>query len=318
MSLPIALCIAGPTAAGKTALALDIAERVPVEIISVDSAMVYRGLDIGTAKPSRQVLAAVPHHLIDIREPQEGYSAGEFRRDALALIEQIHTAGRLPLLVGGTLLYFRALMRGLAPLPAADPDLRAALDARGEDEGWPALHAELAKVDPAAAARIAPTDRQRIQRALEVHAITGRPISELQRENPPAPEIQFQRFAVLTMSREALYARIAERFDQMLDQGLVEEVRALRALPGMRAGLPATRAVGYRQLWEYLDGACTLAEARARAITATRRYAKRQLTWLRSDTGFTRLDQGRAATADEVVRQLSLAGALDAISGSSG
>lgn len=318
MNWPTALCIAGPTAAGKTSLALAIAEQVPVEIISVDSAMVYRGLDIGTAKPSRRVLAAVPHHLVDIREPQASYSAGEFRRDALALIERIHAAGRLPLLVGGTLLYFRSLLRGLAPLPGADPELRAALDARGAVEGWPALHAELAAVDPDAAAKIAPTDRQRIQRALEVHAITGRPISQLQRENAPAPEIRFQCLALLNMSREALYARIAERFDRMLEQGLVEEVRGLQALPGMRAGLPAMRAVGYRQLWEHLEGACTLAEARARAITATRRYAKRQLTWLRSETGFRRLDDAPAATADAVVGQLLRAGALDAISGSSG
>lgn len=319
MPSPTALCIAGPTAAGKTALALALAERVPAEIISVDSAMVYRGLDIGTAKPSREVLAQVPHHLIDIRDPQQSYSAGEFRDDALALIGQIQAAGRLPLLVGGTLLYFRALMRGLAALPTADPGLRAALDARGETEGWPALHAELAEVDPHAAARIAPTDRQRIQRALEVHAITGRPISELQRLNPPAPQIRFVGFALLTMNREALYARIAERFDQMLDRGLLEEVRALRALPGMHAGLPAARAVGYRQLWAHLDGACTLAEARARAITATRRYAKRQLTWLRAESGFQRLEeQGPPAALDAVRRQLAGTGALDALSGSSG
>jgi tRNA dimethylallyltransferase len=315
---PTVLCIAGPTAVGKTALALDVAKRLPVEIISVDSAMVYRGLDIGTAKPSRDVLDRFPHHLIDIRDPQQAYSAGEFRRDALALIERIQAAGRLPLLVGGSLLYFRALMRGLAPLPRADPELRSALDARGAAEGWPALHGELAAVDPQAAARIAPTDRQRIQRALEVHTIAGRPISELQRENPPAPEIRFLCFALLTVSRAELYARIAERFDRMLEQGLVEEVRTLRALPGMRADLPAMRAVGYRQLWEHLDGACTLEEARGRAVTATRRYAKRQLTWLRSDAAFRRLAQGSAATADELVRQLSVAGALDALCGSSG
>lgn len=318
MNLPTVLCIAGPTAAGKTALALDIAARVPVEIISVDSAMVYRGLDIGTAKPSQDVMATVPHHLIDIRDPQQSYSAGAFRRDALALIESIHAAGRLPLLVGGTLLYFRALLQGLAPLPDADPELRAALDARAEVEGWPALHGELAQVDPQAAARIASTDRQRIQRALEVHAIAGRPISELQRENPPAPGIHFLRFALVTKSRAALYARIAERFDQMLDTGLVDEVQKLRALPGIHADLPAMRAVGYRQLWAHLDGACTLAEARARAITATRRYAKRQLTWLRSDPGFRQLEPGGGAPADEVMRQLTLAGALDALCGSSG
>jgi len=318
VNLPTALCIAGPTAAGKTALAIDIAARLPVEIISVDSAMVYRGLDIGTAKPSQDVQATVPHHLIDIREPQQSYSAGAFRRDALALIENIHAAGRLPLLVGGTLLYFRALLQGLAPLPDADPQLRAALDARAEVEGWPALHDELAKVDPQAAARIASTDRQRIQRALEVYAIAGRPISELQAENPPAPGIHFLRFALVSTSREALYARIAERFDQMLETGLVHEVQQLRKLPGIHADLPAMRAVGYRQLWAHLEGACTLAEARTRAITATRRYAKRQLTWLRSDPGFRQLEPGGGAPAEEVMRQLTLAGALDALSRSSG
>ena len=298
-------------------MALDLAALVPAEIISVDSAMVYRGLDIGTAKPSRGMRDSVPHHLIDIRGPQDRYSAGEFRRDALALIEQIHAAGRLPLLVGGTLLYFRVLMHGLAPLPGADPGLRAALDARGETEGWPALHAELARVDPDAAARIASTDRQRIQRALEVHATTGRRISELQRDNPPPPAVHFLPFALLQNDRAQLHATIAERFDRMLAAGLVDEVRALRARPGMHADLPAMRAVGYRQIWAYLAGDCTLAEARDKAIIATRRYAKRQLTWLRSEPEFQRLEKDAGAAA-YLVGQLSQAGALDALSGSRG
>lgn len=316
MAQTFALCITGPTAAGKTALALEIARRVPVEIISVDSAMVYRGLDIGTAKPDRAVLDAVPHHLIDIRDPEESYSAGAFRRDALDLIEGISAAGRLPLLAGGTLLYFRALMRGLAPLPGANPAWRAALDARAEREGWPSLHAELARVDPAAARRIAPTDRQRIQRALEVHAATGQRISELQRENPPPPDIRFLAFALLGVQREVLYERIAERFDQMLAAGLLDEVRRLKERPAMRAELPAMRAVGYRQLWAHLDGDCTLAEARDRAITATRRYAKRQLTWLGAEPGYQRLDETGTA-AGTVLDCLSRAGALDALCGSS-
>lgn len=317
MKRPVAVCIAGPTAVGKTALALELAQRWPAEIISVDSAMVYRGLDIGTAKPSRDVLDRVPHRLVDIREPEDRYSAGEFRRDALALIAEIQAAGRLPLLVGGTLLYFRALTHGLAPLPGADPALRAALDARGEAEGWPALHAELAQIDPRAAERIAPTDRQRIQRALEVHAMTGHSISELQRENLPPPDVDFFQFALLTVDRAQLHARIAERFDRMLAKGLVDEVRALRARPGMHRDLPAMRAVGYRQIWAHLDGECTLDEARDKAITATRRYAKRQLTWLRSEQGFQQIFHAPDAV-DKVIRILSRTGDLDAISGSRG
>lgn len=315
MSQATALCIAGPTAAGKTELALDIASRHRAEIISVDSAMVYRGLDIGTAKPSPAMRAGVPHHLIDIRDPHEMYSAGEFRRDAIGLIERIQAAGRLPILVGGTLLYFRALMRGLAPLPGADEKIRAQLDARAAAEGWPALHAELARVDPEAAARIRPADRQRIQRALEVHAISGQPISKLQVQNLSPPDVRFLSFAVLTADRQALYRSIEDRFDDMLAAGLLDEVRRLRALPGMHRDLPAARAVGYRQLWAHLDGHCGLEEARLRAITATRRYAKRQLTWLRSESAFEGLGPGASAELD---RALSQAGDFDAKIGTSG
>jgi len=312
---PTVLCIAGPTAAGKTNLALEIAARYPVEIISVDSAMVYRGLDIGTAKPSIDERRRVRHHLIDIREPEERYSAGNFRQDALALIRQIQARGCLPLLVGGTLLYFRALMQGLAELPPGDPKIRSALDARAETEGWPALHAELKLVDPVAAAKIAPTDRQRIQRALEVHAISGRPISDMQRDNPPPPAIDFLAFAFVPVEREILYRRIEARFDQMLRDGLLNEVRGLLARPGMRADLPALRAVGYRQLAEHLAGECGLDDARQQALTATRRYAKRQLTWLRAEPRFQWLGAGAAA---EVDKALSRRGQLDALSGSTG
>jgi tRNA dimethylallyltransferase len=314
VSLPTAVCIAGPTATGKTALALHLADRLPAEIISVDSAMVYRGLDIGTAKPSPDVRRSVPHHLIDIRDPWQSYSAGAFARDALALIEAIHAAGRVPLLVGGTLLYFRSLMRGLAPLPAADPGVRARLDARAAAEGWPALHAELARVDPDAAGRIAPNDRQRIQRALEVHALTGRPISTWQREPAVTPQVDFTCIALLLSDRGALHARIAERFDEMLAQGLLDEVRSLRALPGMHGDLPSMRSVGYRQFWRYLDAACTLDEATRDAVTATRRYAKRQLTWLRSEPEFLPVDAHGPRLANRVLNRLGAAGILDAIS----
>jgi tRNA dimethylallyltransferase len=312
---PTALCIAGPTATGKTDLALAVADRCPVEVISVDSAMVYRGLDIGTAKPAPELRERVPHHLIDIRQAHETYSAGEFRRDALRLIDRIHASGRLPVLVGGTLLYFRALMRGIAPLPHADERVRAEINARAAELGWPALHEELAQVDPAAAAKIGTTDRQRIQRALEVHTVTGRPISELQRDNPPPPDVRFLAFALVTLDRPSLHARIEQRFDQMLADGLLDEVRRLRSLPGMHSDLPAARAVGYRQLWAHLDGEFDLEEARSRAITATRRYAKRQMTWLRSEGGFQRLERGTVAALDAA---LSPAGGLDAICGSSG
>jgi tRNA dimethylallyltransferase len=277
------VCITGPTACGKTELALALAERVPLEIISMDSALVYRGLDIGTAKPSATVRARVPHHLVDILEPTEAYSAGRFARDAAALIDAIRSRGRLPVLVGGTLLYLRALRDGLSVLPRADEGVRAALDREGAERGWPALHERLRAVDPEAAARIAPSDRQRIQRALEVHALTSRSITELQRTAIPVQRRSVLALALIPASRADLAARVERRFDSMVAAGFVQEVERLRARGDLRPDMPAMRAVGYRQLWRHLDGECSWDEARAQAIVATRQYAKRQLTWLRGD-----------------------------------
>jgi tRNA dimethylallyltransferase len=277
-----AVLLMGPTASGKSALALELADRHPVEIVSVDSAQVYRGLDIGTAKPSPAIRASVPHHLIDVCDPREAYSAGRFRRDALALVDDIRARGRVPLLVGGTMLYFRALRAGIAPLPEADPAVRARIDARAAALGWPALHAELAARDPEAAARIRPADGQRIQRALEVLELTGRPISELQRLAEPAT-LRLASFMLLPVPREELYRRIDSRFVQMMDEGLLDEVRALRSRGDLDPDLPSLRSVGYRQLWRHLDGHCDLTTAVADAQRATRNLAKRQLTWANSD-----------------------------------
>ena len=279
---PDAVLLMGPTASGKSALALELADRYPVEIVSVDSAQVYRGMDIGTAKPSASIRARVTHHLVDICDPRDAYSAGRFRRDALELIERIRSRGRVPLLVGGTMLYFRALRAGIAPLPEADASVRARIDARAAAVGWVALHAELAARDPAAAARIRPADGQRIQRALEVLELTGRPISELQRLAEPAP-YRFAAFMLLPVSREELYRRIDARLLAMLDEGLLEEVRALRARGDLDPALPSLRSVGYRQLWEHLEGHCDLATAVSNAQRATRNLAKRQLTWAHAD-----------------------------------
>lgn len=277
-----AVCIMGPTCTGKTALALQLARQFPVEIVSVDSALVYRGMDIGTSKPSAAELAAVPHHLVDLCDPAEAYSAGRFRRDALACIDAIRGRGRVPLLVGGTMLYFRALTHGLAPLPEANPGVRAAIDARARVEGWPAMHAELAQRDPVAAARIRPMDAQRIQRALEVIELTGGLLSDLQKLAEPAP-LRLARFALLPVPRAELYERIDARFDAMLAAGFLQEVRDLRARGDLDPELPSLRAVGYRQLWQHLAGALGYEDAVAAARQATRNLAKRQLTWLRAD-----------------------------------
>ena len=278
------ICLAGPTASGKTAVALALAEQLeregqPVEIISVDSALVYRGLDIGTAKPSSAQRDAVAHHLIDIIEPTEAYSAARFVADANRLIEQIEARGRRALLVGGTMLYFKALFTGLDDLPGADPALRVALDAQAAEEGWPALHAELARCDPVTAARLAPTDAQRIQRALEVFRVTGRPMSALHgaRVRPPFRPLLI---ALEPDHRAWLHERIAARFEQMIAVGLIDEVRRLRARGDLSLDLPSMRCVGYRQTWEALDSG-DLSGLRERAVAATRQLAKRQLTWLR-------------------------------------
>jgi tRNA dimethylallyltransferase len=276
------LCLAGPTAAGKTAAALAIAEALrplaPVEIVSVDSALVYRGMDIGTAKPTAAERAQAPHHLIDVIEPSEAYSAALFVADATRLIAEIRGRGHLPLLVGGTMLYFKALFDGLDEMPASDPQVRAELDAQAAREGWPALHARLAQVDPITAARLPPNDSQRIQRALEVWQLTGRPLSSFHRERPlrePPPLLSLE-----PQDRAWLHARIAERFDAMLAAGFVDEVQRLRARGDLHAQLPSMRCVGYRQAWEALD-AGSLQGLRDQGIAATRQLAKRQLTWLR-------------------------------------
>lgn len=279
---PGCLAITGPTACGKTDLALALAEEFPLEIVSMDSAMVYRGMDIGTAKPSPVTRARVPHHLIDILEPEASYSAGRFAADCARLIAEINARGRLALVVGGTMLYLRALREGIAPLPERDEAVRGRIDARAARAGWPALHAELAAIDPEAAARIEPADRQRIQRALEVHAVTGRPLSELQRAAPGSC-LDLPCVALIPGDRQALGGAIARRFAAMVEAGLVEEVRRLRARPGLTAASTSMRAVGYRQIWAWLDGALSFAEAADRAVIATRQLAKRQLTWLRSD-----------------------------------
>jgi tRNA dimethylallyltransferase len=291
---PLGLCLAGPTASGKTAVALALARELPLEVISVDSALVYRGMDVGTAKPTAAERAAVPHHLIDLIDPAEAYSAARFVADATRIAAEVHARGRLPLLAGGTMLYFRALRQGLDAMPPADPALRAALDARAAREGWPALHAELARVDPATAARLAPHDRQRIQRALEVWQLSGRPMSQWQQGvAAEAPVPAWPLVALEPSSRGWLHARIAERFDAMLGAGLVDEVRALRARGDLHPGLPSLRCVGYRQVWAALDTGLESPEAtphawaamRDAAIAATRQLAKRQLTWLRSMPG---------------------------------
>ena len=281
--LPV-FVLTGPTGAGKTDWALGLAETAPVEIVSVDSALVYRGLDIGTAKPARELRARVPHHLIDICEPTESYSAGRFVADALGSIRDIHARRRVPLLVGGTMLYLRSLLHGLAVLPQADPLLRSQLDARAARHGWPALHAELSGLDPEAAARIAPADSQRIQRALEVCYMTGRPISQLQRTTASPLEGWPLRYWILApKSRAVLHQRIAGRFEAMMAAGFLDEVIGLRRDGALSARHPSMRAVGYRQLWAHLDGQYTLEEGVRRAVAATRQLAKRQLTWMRGE-----------------------------------
>ncbi|MCW0403248.1 tRNA (adenosine(37)-N6)-dimethylallyltransferase MiaA [Xanthomonas sacchari] len=298
---PRAIALMGPTASGKTAAAIALAERCGGEIVSVDSALVYRGLDIGAAKPDAAERARVPHHLLDLRDPWQTYSAAEFAADARAALEAIVVRGRLPILAGGTGLYFQALLEGLAPMPAADPQLRAALTAQAHAEGWAALHAELQRIDPSAAQRIRPGDAQRIQRALEVYRLSGRPISAWQADPGPSRlPLRVLKLVLAPAERSVLHERIEARFDAMLGQGFLDEVRALRALPGMQAvaqplALPAVRAVGYRQAWEYLDGVGDAADFRVRAIAATRQLAKRQLTWLRGEQDARWFDPARDA-----------------------
>ena len=286
----------GPTASGKSALAVRAAEKLPIEIVSMDSALVYRGMDIGTAKPGAALRAQVPHHLIDIIDPDQTYSAGRWRDDALAKVEEVASRNRIALLVGGTMLYYRALTSGLDELPQADARVRAEIDAQAAALGWPALHAELGRVDPKAAARIAPNDPQRIQRALEVWRVSGKALSELQGRKET--ELPFRvKGVALIPERSVLHERIAQRFDAMLKLGLIDEVKALRKNYRLNAALPSMRAVGYRQVWEYLEGTIDRETMREKAIAATRQLAKRQLTWLRSFPDLVRLDAGGAQDA---------------------
>ena len=277
------ICLMGPTASGKTPLAIKLVQQFPCEIISVDSAMIYRGMDIGTAKPDAETLRIAPHRLIDICDPAESYSAGRFREDVLREIDSILSAGKIPLLVGGTMLYFRVLLQGIAGLPRADETIRASLTARAQQEGWSALHAELALVDPAAAARIHANDAQRIQRALEVYQLTGKSISDHQQaDTAPLAGYDVLQLALMPVSRERLHQRIAERFHLMLEQGFIEEVKKLYGRGDLSAELPSIRSVGYRQVWDYLAGNIDEKVMQETAIAATRQLAKRQITWLRS------------------------------------
>ncbi len=304
--IPVAapvILLMGPTASGKTSLALALAEHLPVEIVSVDSALVYRGMDIGSAKPDAAMRARVPHHLIDILDPAEPYSAARFAGDARRLIAEIRSRGHVPLLVGGTMLYFRALTQGLSSLPAADADLRQRLAAQAASLGWPAMHARLAQIDPRTAARLHPNDQQRIQRALEIVALSGLRPSELYarlRDDTGAGE-RCLKLALNPPSRVELHARIAQRFAAMMEQGFLEEVARLRARGDLRPELPSIRAVGYRQLWAHLQGDYGQDEAVQRGIAATRQFAKRQLTWLRSEPDLLWLDPAREDLCDAVL-----------------
>ncbi|AXK38029.1 tRNA (adenosine(37)-N6)-dimethylallyltransferase MiaA [Crenobacter cavernae] len=287
-----ALFLMGPTASGKTALAVALAQQLDGEVVSVDSALVYRGMDIGTAKPTRDEMAGVPHHLIDIIDPTDSYSAAQFHADAMALIEDIAVRGKLPILAGGTMLYFKALEEGLSDLPQADAQVRARLDAEAAERGWPALHQRLAELDAATAARLAPADSQRIQRALEVWELSGKPMSELiARGREGAPALNLLKLALLPHDRAWLHARIALRFEKMLEAGFLAEVEALRERwTSLSLELPSMRCVGYRQAWEYLDGQIDRTGLIAKGVAATRQLAKRQLTWMRSMENLVEID----------------------------
>ena len=303
---PLALVITGPTASGKSALAYSLCERFPdrFELISVDSAQVYRGLDIGAAKPTDAEQRLVPHHLIDIRNPTDPYTAHDFVTEASRLIESITAGGKTPLMVGGTMLYLKSLRSGMAELPSASPAVRAALDSEAADKGWPYLHERLTKIDPAAAARIKPSDRQRLQRALEVFELTGRKLSDLQAESHSNPTLDTVEVAIEPLERAKLHERIATRFDHMLEEGLVSEVETLRETFDLNSTLPAMKSVGYRQVWEYLEGDIDWDEMRLRGIIATRQLAKRQLTWLR---GWSHLHRLPAPNLDALLKIKSLA-----------
>jgi len=280
---PPAILLMGPTCSGKTMVALELVQELPCEIISVDSAQIYRHMDIGTAKPDAATLERAPHHLINIIEPTERYSAAQFREDALRLMTEIGARHRIPLLVGGTMLYFKTLREGLSELPQADPAIRAVIDTMAERAGWPALHQELGRLDPATAARLEPTDSQRIQRALEICYLTGQPMSQILRQSEIAALPYYTlAIALIPDDRTALHKRIAERFKRMLESGLIEEVKWLRSHYALQRSMPSMRCVGYRQVWQHLDGELNYEELRDKGIAATRQLAKRQLTWLRA------------------------------------
>lgn len=320
--LPPAIFLMGPTAAGKTDLAIELTKVLPCELISVDSALVYRGMDIGTAKPSRELLAQFPHRLIDILDPAESYSAADFRTDALAAMADITARGKIPLLVGGTMLYYKALLEGLADMPAADPQVRAELEDEAARLGWQALHDQLAAVDPESAARIHPNDPQRLTRALEVYRVSGLTMTtHRQRQLAQSTEAgasgrsqlpyTVANLAIAPANRQVLHQRIAQRFTQMLEQGFIDEVVALRSRSDLHAGLPSIRAVGYRQVWDHLDGKLTSAEMQERGIIATRQLAKRQFTWLRSWADLQWLD---SLDCDNLPRALKYLGTISILS----
>jgi len=302
---PPAIFLMGPTATGKTRVAVALVRNLPVEIVSVDSSLVYRHMNIGTAKPDAETLKAAPHHLIDLVEPDEAYSAGRFRDDALAVMREITERGRIPLLVGGTMLYFKALREGLAELPKADPALRLVIDGMAAEQGWPALHQILARVDPETAARLSPNDAQRIQRALEVYFLTDRPLSALLKK-PKYVYFPYRAIplALVPGDRERLAQRIAQRFEDMLELGLIGEVRWLRRHYALDLSMPSMRCVGYRQVWKYLEGEYSLDVMRERAVAATRQLAKRQLTWLRTMKDVTEFDCFAEGIAEEVLAYL--------------
>ncbi|WP_434701459.1 tRNA (adenosine(37)-N6)-dimethylallyltransferase MiaA [Pseudomonas sp. D1-36] len=320
--LPPAIFLMGPTAAGKTDLAIELTKVLPCELISVDSALVYRGMDIGTAKPSKALLAEYPHRLIDILDPAEAYSAADFRRDALQAMAEITARGKIPLLVGGTMLYYKALVDGLADMPAADPEVRAQIEEEAARFGWQALHEQLAVIDPESAARIHPNDPQRLSRALEVYRVSGQSMTALrQRQSAQSTEAAASglqqlpytvaNLAIAPANRQVLHRRIEQRFTLMLEQGFIDEVVALRERSDLHAGLPSIRAVGYRQVWDYLDGMLTSAEMRERGIIATRQLAKRQFTWLRSWTDLHWLD---SLDCDNLPRALKYLGTISILS----
>lgn len=303
---PLVLCLFGPTASGKTDVAVALREHLPIELISVDSALVYRGMDIGTAKPDFETLEKAPHRLIDICEPTESYSAARFRQDALLEIERITAQGRIPLLVGGTMLYFKALLEGMSPLPSADPAVRQRIEARAKVDGWRALHNQLAAIDPVAAERIHPNDPQRLGRALEVYDITGRTLTDLQQERQPAALDGYEvlRIALVPADRVKLHQRIELRFQMMLEAGVIAEVKNLKERGDLSLDLPSMRCVGYRQIWEFLDGHCDRSMMVEKGVAATRQLAKRQLTWLRSTEADLTMDP-LAEGIESMVREIT-------------